>query len=136
MPVKNASAMRNMVGLMRVGAKMDITVIRDGEIKKLVAYIEDDIEQSIAGEKINPKLTGATIEGHEDGGNQFLVVAEVSRGSSAWIANLRKGGDLILSVNRAPVKTLGDLKKMVKFGDEQILLNVQRGQTALFILIQ
>lgn len=134
-PVKSASAMRNMVGLMRVGAKMDITVIRDGETKKLTAYIEDEVEQSLAGEKINPKLTGATIEGHEDGGNQFLVVAEVSHGSSAWSSNLRKG-DLILSVNRAPVKTLGDLKKMVKSGDEQILLNVQRGQTALFILVQ
>ncbi|MDT8281212.1 MAG: DegQ family serine endoprotease [Gammaproteobacteria bacterium] len=134
-PVKNASAMRNMVGLMRVGAKMNITVIRDGETKQLVAYIEDQVEQSIAGEKINPSLTGATIEGHEDGGNQFLVIADVSRGSPAWNANLRKG-DLILSVNRAPVKTLGDLRKMVKFGDKQILLNVQRGQTALFILIQ
>jgi serine protease DegQ len=124
-----------MVGLMRVGAKMDITVIRDGEPKKLTAYIEDEVEHSLAGEKINPKLAGATIESHEEGGNQFLVVADVSRGSKAWKAHLRKG-DLILSVNRAAVKTLGDIKKMIKFGDEQILFNVQRGQTALFILIQ
>jgi Do/DeqQ family serine protease len=133
--VKSASAMRNMVGLMRVGAKMDITVIRDGETKSLVAYIEDEIEQSLAGEKINPRLAGAMLEGHEDAGNQFLVVADVSRGSPAWNASLRKG-DLILSVNRAPVKTLGDLRKMVKPGDEQILFNVQRGQTALFILVE
>ena len=133
--VKSASAMRNMVGLMRVGAKMEITVLREGEKKKLTAYIEDEIEQSIAGEKLNPKLAGAVIESHEEGGNTFLVVADVSRGSAAWNARLRKG-DLILSVNRAPVKTLEDMKKMVKFGDEQILFNVQRGQTALFILIQ
>ena len=134
-PVKSASAMRNMVGLMRVGAKMDITVIRDGNAETLIAYIEDEIEHSIAGEKINPKLSGAIIEGHEEGGNQFLVVADVSRGSFAWNSRLRKG-DLILSVNRAEVKTLGDLKKMVKFGDDQILFNVQRGQTAMFILVQ
>jgi len=134
-PVKSASAMRNMVGLMRVGAKMDIVVIRDGEKKELVAYIEDEIEQSIAGEKLNPMLTGATIESHDDAGSTFLVVSEVQRGSPAWNARLRKG-DLILSVNRAPVKTLGDLKKMVQFSDKQILFNVQRGQTALFILIQ
>jgi len=134
-PVKSASAMRNMVGLMRVGAKMDIVVIRDGEKKQLVAYIEDEIEQSIAGDKLNPMLTGATIESHDDAGSTFLVVSEVQRGSPAWNARLRKG-DLILSVNRAPVKTLGDLKKMVQFSDKQILFNVQRGQTALFILIQ
>ena len=127
--------MRNMVGLMRVGAKMDITVIRDGTEKKLVAYIEDEVEQSLAGEKLNPKLAGAVIESHDEGGNRFLVVAEVSRGSAAWNARLRKG-DLILSVNRALVQSLADMKKMVKPEDEQILFNVQRGQTALFILIQ
>ena len=135
LPVKSASGMRNMVGLMRVGEKMDITVIRDGEYIQLTAYIEDEVDQSLAGEKINPKLAGATIESHEEGGSQFLVVANVSRGSKAWNGHLRKG-DLILSVNRAAVKTLGDIKKMIKFGDEQVLFNVQRGQTALFILIQ
>ena len=134
-PVKSASAMRNMVGLMRVGAKMDIVVIRDGEKKKLVAYIEDEIEASIAGDKLNPMLAGATIESRDDAGSTFLVVSEVQRGSPAWNSRLRKG-DLILSVNRAPVKTLGDLKKMVQFSDQQIVFNVQRGQTALFILIQ
>ncbi len=133
--VKSASAMRNMVGLMRVGAKMEIDVIREGDEVKLTAYIEDEIEQAIAGEKLNPKLAGASIESHDEGGNKFLVVANVTRGSAAWNARLRRG-DLILSVNRAPVKTLGDLKEMVKADDEQILFNVQRGQTALFILIQ
>ena len=134
-PVKSASAMRNMVGLMRVGAKMDITVMRDGDKKKLVAYIEDEVEQSIVGEKLNLKLSGATIESHEEGNKTFLVVTNVSRGSPAWNSRLRKG-DQILSINRAPVKTLADVRKMVKPGDKQILLNVQRGQTALFILIQ
>ena len=133
--VKSASAMRNMVGLMRVGAKMDITVIRDGDKKKLTAYIEDEAEQALEGEKLNSRLAGAKIEEHEEAGNTIVVVSDVARGSAAWNARLRKG-DLILSVNRAPVKTLSDLKKMVKVGDEQILLNVQRGQTALFILIE
>ena len=134
-PVKSASSMRNMVGLMRVGAKMDIKVIRDGEETILTAYIEDEVEQSLEGEKLNARLAGAVIESNDDNGNQFLVISDVSRGSPAWNARLRKG-DLILSVNRAPVKSLSDLKKMVKPDDEQILFNVQRGQTALFILIQ
>ena len=134
-PVKSASAMRNMVGLMRVGAKMDITVIRDGKKKKLTAYIADEVEQALEGEKLNPRLAGATIEDHEEGGNKFLVVANVERGSPAWNARLRKG-DLILSVNRSPVKTLADLKQLINPSDKQILFNVQRGQTALFILIQ
>ena len=133
--VKSASAMRNMVGLMRVGAKMDITVIRDGDKKKLTAYIEDELEQSLAGEKINLKLSGAEIESHDEGDNQYLVVSEVLRGSSAWNARLRKG-DVIISVNRKLVKNLDDLRSTVSMKDQQILLNVQRGQTALFILVE
>ena len=134
-PVKSASAMRNMVGLMRVGTRMDITVIRDGNKKKLTAYIEDEVEQVIAGEKINQKLSGAKIESHDEGGNQYLVVSDVLRGSPAWNARMRKG-DLIISVNRKLVKSLDDLRNTVSMEDQQILLNVQRGQTALFILIE
>lgn len=134
-PVKSASAMRNMVGLMRVGAKMDILVIRDGKEKKLTAYIEDALDQSMAGGKINPMLAGAVIESHDENGNKYLVISEVARGSAAWSARLRKD-DLILSVNRTPVTTLSELKQVVSYNDEQILLNVQRGQTALFILLQ
>ena len=134
-PVKSASAMRNIVGLMRVGAKMDITVIRDGAEKKLTAFIEDEVEQSLAGEKISTKLAGAEIESHDEAGNQYLIVSEVLRGSAAWNARLRKG-DLIISVNRTPVKTLSDLKNAVSEDDQQILFNVQRGQTALFILVE
>jgi serine protease Do/serine protease DegQ len=134
-PVKSASSMRNMVGLMRVGAKMEIVVLRDGEKKELVAYIEDEVEEAIAGEKINPMLEGATFESHEEGNNKILVLADVVRGSSAWNARLRKG-DVVLSVNRKLVKTLSDLKTIVSPKDQQILFNVQRGNTALFIFIQ
>ncbi len=133
--VKSASAMRNMVGLMRVGTKMEITVLREGDKKQLTAYIKNEAEQHMVGEKINAKLTGAVIESHEEGGSAFVVVVGVSRGSAAWKSGLRKG-DLILSVNRKSVKTLSDVKKIVKATDKQILFNVQRGQTALFILIQ
>ena len=138
-PVKSASSMRNMVGLMRVGAEMDVTVIRDGKETKLVATIADESEQSIDGGKLNASLEGATIESRDGSGNKignkYLVVSDVTRGSPAWSARLRKD-DLILSVNRAPVSSLQDLKLAIKMNDKQILFNVQRGQTALFILIQ
>ena len=137
--VKSASAMRNMVGLMRVGAVMNITVIRDGKETSLTATISDESEQSIAGIKLNAHLEGATIESRDGsgntGGNKQLVVSDVTRGSPAWGARLREG-DLILSVNRTPVKNLKDLKDTINMNDKQILINVQRGQTALFILIQ
>ena len=134
-PVKSASAMRNMVGLLRVGDEMSISVIRDGRKKTLKAVIRDAKDLSLAGTRINQRLAGATIEEKEEAGKSYLAVTEVQEGSAAWNAHLREG-DIILSVNRRPVQTLDEFQKIVGDKDAQILLNIQRGRTALFVLIQ
>ena len=133
--IKSASGMRNLVGLMRVGDKMDITVIRDGRKKTMTATIRDAKEQVMAGSKINARLAGATIEESEKNGKTFLHVTEVEKGSPAWNAHLREG-DIILSVNRKPVNTMSEFQQVVGNQDKQILLNIQRGRSALFVLIQ
>ena len=133
--VKSASAMRNVVGLMRVGEKMKITVLRDKKKRTLSAVIQGAEEQTVSGDKLNARLAGAVIEETKDGGDVHLVVKEVERGSKAWNAQLREG-DIILSVNRKLVKSIKEFKKIVGSRDKQILLNVQRGRSALFILIQ
>ena len=104
-PVKSASAMRNMVGLLRVGEEMNITVIREGKKKTMTAVIRDAKDLSVSGTRINQGLAGATIEEKENGGKTYLTVTEVEQGSPAWNAHLREG-DIILSVNRRPVQTL------------------------------
>jgi serine protease Do/serine protease DegQ len=134
-PVKSASAMRNMVGLLRVGDEMSISVIRDGKKKTMTAVIRDAKDLSVAGTRINQRLAGATIEEKEKSGKTYLAVTEVQQGSAAWDAHLREG-DIILSVNRRPVQTLEEFQKIVGDKDAQILLNIQRGRTALFVLIQ
>jgi len=134
-PVKSASAMRNMVGLLRVGDEMSITVIREGKKQMLTAVIRDAKDLSVSGTRINQGLAGATIEEKENGGKTYLTVTEVTKGSPAWNAHLREG-DIILSVNRRPVQTLIELQQIVGDKDTQILLNIQRGRTALFVLIQ
>jgi serine protease Do/serine protease DegQ len=134
-PVKSASAMRNMVGLLRVGEEMSITVIREGKKKTMSAVIRDARELSVAGTRINQRLAGATIEEKENGGKTYLAVTEVEQGSAAWNAHLREG-DIILSVNRRPVQTLKEFQQIVGDKDSQILLNIQRGRTALFVLLQ
>jgi len=134
-PVKSASAMRNMVGLLRVGDEMSISVIRDGKKQTLKAVIRDAKDMSVAGTKINQRLAGATIEEKEKAGKTYLVVTEVQQGSTAWNAHLREG-DIILTVNRRPVQTLEEFQQIVGDKHAQILMNIQRGRTALFVLIQ
>jgi Do/DeqQ family serine protease len=133
--VLSASGMRNIVGLLRVGDAMQINVVREGKPLVLTAVIQEADEQTVAGDRLNEKLAGATIEEAEDSGKAYLVVSEVDQGSPAWNAQLRKG-DIILSVNRVPVTSMAELRKVVGDNDKQILLNIQRGRTALFVLIK
>lgn len=133
--IKSASAMRNAVGMLRVGEKMKIEVIRDNHRKTLVAVIKDQTEEVVEGKKIHARLAGATIEQSKEGGDVYLIVTEVEQNSPAWQSSLRKG-DIVLSVNRRVVKTLEDFKQALGGKNKQILLNIQRGRSALFILIQ
>jgi len=134
-PVKSSSAMRNVVGMLRVGEKMKMEIIRDNRRKIITAVIKDKEDEAVAGKKVHARLAGATIEQISEAGDDYLVVAEVEQNSPAWNSSIRKG-DIILSVNRIPVKTLEEFKKVVGNRDKQILLNIQRGRSALFILIQ
>jgi serine protease Do/serine protease DegQ len=110
-------------------------VIRDGKERTMRAVIGDVKDSTLAGTKINQRLAGATIEEKEKNGKSMLVVTGVQQGSAAWDAHLREG-DIILSVNRRPVKTLAELQQIVGDKDAHILLNIQRGRTALFVLIE
>lgn len=134
--IKNSSDMRNTVGLARVGETLSITLLRNGKQLKLKAKLEEPKQRSLAGDKISPRLAGATIGQvqSDEEENLSLVIQNVEQGSPAWYARLQKG-DVILSVNRQRVHTLEELRKAAgKNG--QLLLNIQRGNAALFVLLK
>lgn len=134
-PVRSASAMRNVVGMLRVGEEMQLEIIRDKRSKTLTAVIKDKVEEVVEGQRVHERLAGATIEQANEDGEAYLVVTEVEQNSPAWNSSLREG-DIIISVNRRAVKTLDEFRQIVAGNNKQILLNIQRGQMALFILIQ
>jgi serine protease Do/serine protease DegQ len=135
--IKNAMDMRNAVGLVQLGQTLEMKLVRNGKKMTLKARIEEPKQQAVAGEKLSPRLAGAVIgevQDEDDTALRHVVVMEVAQGSPAWYARLHKG-DEILSVNRQPVKSLADLKKYTR-NQSSLLLNIQRGSAALFILLK
>jgi Do/DeqQ family serine protease len=128
--MKGAGELRNAIGMLRVGEKVDIGVLRDGKPRKVTALIADrgDGEGPEAG-GINRNLDGADLADTADGSG--VLIRAVQEGSAAAEAGLR-ANDLIVGVGRAKVGNLKQFREAVK-GASVILLNVRRGNAVILV---
>src|SRR3569832_895790 len=139
-PVNSAAELRNMVGLMQVGETATFEVVRDGKPRTVKIMIAQPVQSKLDGKQLNPRLQGAIFGGIDESNPDYgqiegVLILEVQPGSPAWQAGLRKD-DVVMSVNRQPVTNLDELKRVIKAVRGGLLLNLRRGDGALFILIQ
>ena len=112
---------------------------RDGKKHTLTAQIEEPQFSQQTGDKLHGHLQGANLADIEEGSRLYgkvkgIIVTAVEAGSPAWRAGLRKG-DVIVSANRKDVHNIMQLKKVTK-NSKSLLLNVRRGNGALFLYLQ
>jgi Do/DeqQ family serine protease len=138
-PVSSSGDVRNRVGLLRIGTEVSMTIWRDGQTLKRSVVIEPTRLEQLAGEKLHYQLAGATfsnlpenMQGRNGAGG--ILVSAVEPGSPAWRASLRKD-DIIRSANRVALGNLDDFKRATQ-GQRKLLINVQREDGAMFILLQ
>jgi serine protease Do/serine protease DegQ len=138
-PVSSSGDVRNQVGLLRVGSTVELGVLRSGQQRTVKVVIEAPEALRLEGKRVHPSLAGATFTELQEGMPEYghgrgIRVSEVEPGSAAWRAGLREG-DVILSANRQPARSLQAFKQAVE-DKRQLLLNLQRGSGAMFVLIQ
>ncbi len=139
-PVKKASQLRNAIGLLRVGSKVEIGIIRNGKRKSVSILIEEPKHAKAESTGLGKQLMGAIL-GKIDPGHPLygrvegVQIIGIESGSPAAKKGLRVG-DIITSVNRQPVKSIQDLRKIAKKSDRGILLNIRRGNSAFFLVIR
>lgn len=134
-----ASAVRNSVGLLRVGAKIDMDVLRKGKKIAVNVVTADPDKYMETAQTQDPFLFGLALrdfdaqmpaQGHILG----VQITYVSKSSVAW----RKGlipGDVIMSANQIPVKSIHELQDIASKSSKSLLLNIARGNGALFVAL-
>ena len=136
--IKGATELRNVIGLARADEEIELTYIRDRKSFNKKIRIRAVVAESGRGIQISESFEGARLEDVDDSSSQNgqpgIRVVEVTSGSAAWQAGLRSG-DIILSVNRQWVFSLEDLVQIVNGRTSGLLLNIQRGESALFLVI-
>ena len=134
-PVKSSADMRNAIGLQRIGAVVEMTVLRDNKQRSIKAVIAEPKMTSIDGKKLHPRMAGARLGMVDDDTNSGLTILDIAPQSAAASSGLRKG-DVILSINRRRVTDIASAEQAAKQTQRGILLNIQRGNNALFIVLQ
>jgi len=138
--IKNASGLRNTVGLLPIGEKIELGVLRDGKLRTIKAVIGEPQAEKKKAASLHKRLDGAVLGELEENHPLFgkiegVIVVDIKQGSPAWVSGLRKN-DAVTSVNRMPVKNLGDFEKAIGKNGDGLLLNIRRGNGALFLLLQ
>lgn len=137
-PIRDANDLANAIGLLEIGDNVTLEIVRDGELMT----IEAKVGQPTAGGAeeatgLHPALDGATFSNLDEnvpsGVEGGVRITDVQPGSPA--AEHFRPGDIITSVNRQPVSNLAEFREAVS-GQETLLLNVHRGEAAMFILVE
>jgi Do/DeqQ family serine protease len=131
--MKNSGELRNAIGLLHVGDKVEIGLLRDGKPRQVIAQIaaRGDTESAAAAD-INKGLEGTELNDAPDGGG--VLVKSVQEGSSASQAGLH-ANDVIVGVGRAPVTNIKSFREAAK-GASVLVLKVRRGGDTLLIPIR
>jgi len=129
-PVKSNSELRNTIGLLRVGDRVDIGLLRDGKPLRVTAVIADTTPELTGGPaSIHKSLEGAVLADAADAGG--ALVRSVEPGSAASQAGLH-AEDVIVGANRSRVSSVRDLRERAK-GAAVLVLEVRRGATVLLV---
>lgn len=134
---QSSAQVRNEIGLLRIGDRVKIGILRNGKARTLTATVEDQVTKSIQGKKLSKFLAGAEFGevNQETARGSVSGIEVLSVTGKAASAGLRKG-DFILSVNKRRVKNIQDMKTALQISSDNILLNIQRDSRGLFLLIQ
>jgi len=136
--IRRSSDIRTRIGMLRLGEEVRLQVVREGEVVKLKATVEAPRLSTIDGGKIHPSLAGATlaeiVEKTTRGDLDLVAIVEITPKSPAAKAGLKQG-DMIIQANRQTIQSFNALARAVS-GGGQLLLNIQRGEAAFFLIIR
>lgn len=138
--ITDAAQVKSIVGIIRVGSKVSMSVFRDGKSMHIEAVVADVKKNQEKLAEKNPFLFGVAltdfeqespIHGHVIG----VQVVGAMENSAAYRAGVRPG-DVIIAANKKSVRSLKDLSNIASSSKQQLILHVLRSSGALFIVIK
>lgn len=138
--ITSGDQLRNMVGLMTVGTKVNLMIHRKDKTYRVNAEIISPKTLKMATEPaLASFLDGVRLTTFDElvpdfGPIKGVGVIDVDEMSDAWISGLRPG-DVILEANGQPVSSVDTLLEATLANNKRLLLKVGRDDGIIFLVI-
>jgi len=140
-PVDDPVSLRNTIGLMRPGDRIEVEFVRDGRHRTVEAVLDELDAPALAGGdlgELDQRFEGAEFTSNSEqrpdyNGVPGVLVTAVEQGSPAAQRGLRTG-DVITHVNRQRVRTLAEAREIIE-NSRSIVLQIQRDNRNLLLLM-
>jgi serine protease Do len=135
-PIRSFASFRADVGTMAVGSKITIGLLRDGKPLNVDVTLQQSSQPAqVASATVYTGIEGAELSNSDVNGQKGVKVDNVKPGSTAARVGLKKG-DIIHGVNQQQVNNLGDLRKILDSKPGVLALDIQRGDSQIYLLAQ
>ncbi len=132
-PVSSFAALRAEVGSMPVGSKVSLGLLREGKPVTVNLELQQSSQNQVDAGTIFSGIEGADMS--NKGQDKGVSVDNVKANSPAARIGLKKG-DVIIGANQQPIKNIAELRKILDSKPSVLALNIQRGDTSLYLLMQ
>ena len=132
-PISSFAALRAEVGSMPIGSKVELGLLRDGKPVTVTVELQQSNQTQVDSSTIFSGIEGAEMS--NKGADKGVVVNNVKANSPAARIGLKKG-DVIMGANQQPVKNIAELRKILDSKPSVLALNIQRGDTSIYLLMQ
>ena len=132
-PISSFAALRAEVGSMPIGSKVTLGLLREGKPVNVSLELQQSSQNQVDSSTIFSGIEGAEMS--NKGADKGVVVNNVKANSPAARIGLKKG-DVIMGANQQPVKNIAELRKILDSKPSVLALNVKRGDTTLYLLMQ
>jgi serine protease Do len=133
--ISSFSALRAQIGSLPVGTKMSLGLIRDGKPVTVNVELQQSTQTKVESATIYTGIEGADLSNFDEKGTKGVKVDNVKAGSAAARIGLKKD-DVILGVNQQAIANLGELRKILDTKPSVLALNIQRGDSSIYLLMQ
>jgi len=134
-PIENNNQLRNRIGLMRPGEEVEVEIVRDGTHMTFNATLGTRTAEALARQQPTPPTDPVLDDVELAETQQGLVVVSVAPNSLAESRGLTEG-DVIVRINRQPVATLDEARRLISNARLVLVLQIRRGDRDLIIRLR